>query len=95
MPRAGPGARSAALRTALTDRPMAQAAARPEHLDLAPVARVAGTIALPGSKSISNRTLLLAALAEGATGIAGLLDSDTARVYRVDRSTGMCEPIFR
>lgn len=51
-------------------------AARPDHLDLAPIARVAGTIALPGSKSISNRTLLLAALADGETDIAGLLDSD-------------------
>ncbi len=67
MPRAGPGARGAARRTAPTDRPMAQAAARPDHLDLAPVARVAGAVALPGSKSISNRTLLLAALAAGAT----------------------------
>ncbi|HWD16677.1 MAG TPA: 3-phosphoshikimate 1-carboxyvinyltransferase, partial [Casimicrobiaceae bacterium] len=40
-----------------------------------------GTIALPGSKSISNRTLLLAALAEGRTVLDGLLVADdTARM---------------
>src|SRR5207244_3164691 len=47
-----------------------------EYLDLAPVARMAGTVRLPGSKSISNRTLLLAALARGTTEVAGLLDAD-------------------
>jgi len=45
-------------------------------LDLAPVARAEGTVDLPGSKSISNRTLLLAALAEGDTRLSGLLDAD-------------------
>lgn len=45
-------------------------------LDLAPVARVEGVVALPGSKSISNRTLLLAALATGDTRVLGLLDAD-------------------
>jgi 3-phosphoshikimate 1-carboxyvinyltransferase len=69
---------------------MAQASARPDHLDLAPIARVAGTIALPGSKSISNRTLLLAALADGATDIVGLLDSDdTARMLEALRTLGI------
>lgn len=47
-----------------------------EYLDLAPIPRVGGTVKLPGSKSISNRTLLLAALAEGKTEVKGLLDSD-------------------
>lgn len=37
---------------------------------------VRGTVRLPGSKSISNRTLLLAALAEGTTEVRGLLESD-------------------
>jgi 3-phosphoshikimate 1-carboxyvinyltransferase len=52
----------------------------PNYLDLphADVAR--GVVALPGSKSISNRVLLLAALAEGTTEISGLLDSDDTRV---------------
>lgn len=47
-----------------------------EFLDLAPMTRVAGSVLLPGSKSISNRTLLLAALAEGTTEVKALLDSD-------------------
>ena len=47
-----------------------------DFLDLAPIPRVAGTVVLPGSKSISNRTLLLAALAEGTTEVKALLDSD-------------------
>jgi len=45
-------------------------------LTLNPIAKVAGEVHLPGSKSISNRVLLLAALAEGTTQITNLLDSD-------------------
>ncbi len=45
-------------------------------LTLEPVAKVEGTVHLPGSKSISNRALLLAALAKGKTRITNLLDSD-------------------
>ncbi|NLP62373.1 3-phosphoshikimate 1-carboxyvinyltransferase [Paraburkholderia sacchari] len=51
-----------------------------EHLDLGPFTRASGTVRLPGSKSISNRVLLLAALAEGETTITNLLDSDDTRV---------------
>lgn len=51
-----------------------------DYLDLPHVAQARGEVALPGSKSISNRVLLLAALAEGVTEIAGLLDSDDTRV---------------
>jgi 3-phosphoshikimate 1-carboxyvinyltransferase len=47
-----------------------------EHLDLAPIRRVAGTVRLPGSKSISNRVLLLAALAQGETVVRDVLESD-------------------
>ena len=47
-----------------------------DYLDLAPIPRVSGTVLLPGSKSISNRTLLLAALAEGVTEVKALLASD-------------------
>lgn len=53
-----------------------------DHLDLAPVKRLAGTVVLPGSKSISNRVLLLAALARGETILEGVLDSDDAEVMR-------------
>ncbi len=52
----------------------------PAHLDLPRVTRASGAVRLPGSKSISNRTLLLAALAEGTTRVRGLLDSDDTRV---------------
>lgn len=51
-----------------------------ELLQLPPLSRAVGTIKLPGSKSISNRMLLLAALAEGHTEIRDLLDSDDTRV---------------
>ncbi|HYD56353.1 MAG TPA: 3-phosphoshikimate 1-carboxyvinyltransferase, partial [Burkholderiales bacterium] len=44
--------------------------------------RAAGAVRLPGSKSISNRVLLLAALAEGDTEVLGLLDADDTRVMR-------------
>jgi 3-phosphoshikimate 1-carboxyvinyltransferase len=51
-----------------------------DHLDLPALTRAAGTVRLPGSKSISNRMLLLSALAEGTTEIHDLLDSDDTRV---------------
>jgi 3-phosphoshikimate 1-carboxyvinyltransferase len=51
-----------------------------DSLTLPALARAAGTVRLPGSKSISNRMLLLAALAEGTTEIRDLLDSDDTRV---------------
>ncbi len=47
-----------------------------EYLDLPPLSSAAGSVLLPGSKSISNRTLLLAALAEGVTEVKALLASD-------------------
>ena len=53
-----------------------------ESLDLAPRPLARGTVQLPGSKSISNRALLLAALAKGRTRLTGLLDSDDTRVMR-------------
>jgi 3-phosphoshikimate 1-carboxyvinyltransferase len=52
----------------------------PHHLDLRPVKHASGIVQLPGSKSISNRTLLLAALAHGTTRILGLLASDDTHV---------------
>jgi 3-phosphoshikimate 1-carboxyvinyltransferase len=52
----------------------------PHHIDLQPVMHVEGVVRLPGSKSISNRTLLLAALSEGTTTIHDLLASDDTLV---------------
>jgi len=48
-------------------------------LTLKPIDKIEGEINLPGSKSLSNRALLLAALAEGTTTITNLLDSDDTR----------------
>ena len=45
-------------------------------LDLPPLLSAHGTVRLPGSKSISNRMLLLAALSQGVTEIRDLLHSD-------------------
>ena len=42
--------------------------------------RAAGTVRLPGSKSISNRVLLLSSLSKGSTEVAGLLDADDTQV---------------
>lgn len=50
-----------------------------EKLTLAPISRIEGEINLPGSKSLSNRALLLAALAQGITQVTNLLDSDDIR----------------
>jgi 3-phosphoshikimate 1-carboxyvinyltransferase len=61
-----------------------------EQLTLKPAHQVGGTIRLPGSKSISNRTLLLAALSEGTTEIRDLLASDdTARMLEALETLGL------
>lgn len=49
------------------------------QLTLKPIVKIDGEVNLPGSKSLSNRALLLAALAEGTTEIFNLLDSDDTR----------------
>ncbi len=51
-----------------------------EYLDVGPYRHAAGAVTLPGSKSISNRTLLLAALCKGETVVKGLLKSDDTDV---------------
>ncbi|MFC1237211.1 3-phosphoshikimate 1-carboxyvinyltransferase [Vibrio sp. F74] len=50
-----------------------------ESLTLQPIHQVNGEVNLPGSKSVSNRALLLAALAKGTTCLTNLLDSDDIR----------------
>jgi 3-phosphoshikimate 1-carboxyvinyltransferase len=49
-------------------------------LDIPSLQQAGGTVTLPGSKSISNRVLLLSALCEGSTWVHDLLDSDDTRV---------------
>ena len=51
-----------------------------KSIALGPIRRASGTVRLPGSKSISNRVLLLAALSAGVTHVKGLLDADDTRV---------------
>lgn len=73
-----------------------------EQLVLKPISRVQGEVSIPGSKSLSNRILLLAALAEGTTTISNLLDSDDVRYmlralkalgvqYQLSDSNTVCE----
>ncbi|WP_241607153.1 3-phosphoshikimate 1-carboxyvinyltransferase [Rosenbergiella australiborealis] len=50
-----------------------------QSLTLQPISRIEGTVNLPGSKSVSNRALLLAAMAKGTTRLTNLLDSDDIR----------------
>ena len=51
-----------------------------DFLDLPPIAKVSGTVRLPGSKSITNRVLLLAALAQGTTLVRDPLQADDTSV---------------
>ncbi len=50
-----------------------------DQLVLQPIKSVQGSIQLPGSKSLSNRILLLASMAQGTTDVYNLLDSDDTR----------------
>jgi len=60
-------------------------------LDIPPLHRAAGTVRLPGSKSISNRVLLLAGLSAGTTTVCDLLDSDDTQVMLAALRTLGCQ----
>jgi len=60
-------------------------------LDLPPLLKAGGTVRLPGSKSISNRVLLLAGLSSGTTVVHDLLDSDDTRVMLASLRELGCE----
>lgn len=61
-----------------------------EQLELAHIAGVAGTVKLPGSKSLSNRALLLAALSSGTTQLHNVLRSDdTERMLEALQQLGV------
>lgn len=73
-----------------------------KQLHLEPISHVQGTVNIPGSKSISNRALLLATLARGTTKLTNLLDSDDIRHmlaslkqlgvnYRLSDNNTVCE----
>ncbi|KAJ8601212.1 hypothetical protein CTAYLR_003277 [Chrysophaeum taylorii] len=61
---------------AATGRPRASFSATVESIDIAPIPLATGVVRLPGSKSLSNRALLIAALCEGETLVENLLASD-------------------
>jgi 3-phosphoshikimate 1-carboxyvinyltransferase len=64
--------------------------AHTDFIDLPPLLSAHGTLQLPGSKSISNRVLLLAALAHGTTEVRDLLQSDdTERMLDALRTLGV------
>ena len=66
-----------------------------EQLTLQPIRSVGGQIQLPGSKSLSNRVLLLSALAQGDTEVSNLLDSDDTRhMIAALRSLGASLQLF-
>lgn len=52
------------------------------NIEIGPFKRAQGSIILPGSKSISNRALLLASLSSGTTTLKNLLDADDTQVMR-------------
>ena len=61
-----------------------------EQLKLNPVGAIKGEISLPGSKSLTNRALLLSALAEGQTRLENPLSSDdTLRMMQALRQLGI------
>lgn len=75
-----------------------------KQLRIEPINRVQGEVNIPGSKSISNRALLLATLASGTTRLTNLLDSDDIRYmlaslkqlgvsYRLSEDKTVCEVI--
>ena len=52
----------------------------PDSLSLTPCGPIRGSIRPPGSKSITNRALVCAALAEGTSTLSGALDSEDTQV---------------
>jgi 3-phosphoshikimate 1-carboxyvinyltransferase len=62
-------------------------------LDVPPLKTADGTVRLPGSKSISNRVLLLAGLSQGVTVVHDLLDSDDTQVMLTALRTLGCEVV--
>ena len=78
------------VRFAAAPTPRYDGAMLPDRLTLLPIARFQGTLELPGSKSLSNRILLLSALAEGETEVTRVLDSeDTAAMLGALRALGV------
>lgn len=65
-----------------------------DTLTVTPIKSLDGTVTLPGSKSLSNRCLLLAALSEGSTRVDNLLESDDIR-YMLEALDQLKVPVER
>jgi len=86
---------SAAARTTTTTTTLSAAAevdTDTNTLTLSPIKSLDGVVTLPGSKSLSNRCLLLAALSEGNTRVENLLESDDIR-YMLEALDTMKVPV--
>lgn len=68
--------------------------AEKNQLTVTPIATLEGTVTLPGSKSLSNRCLLLAALSSGNTRVENLLESDDIR-YMLEALDTLKVPVER
>ncbi|KAL9185535.1 hypothetical protein ACHAXT_003312 [Thalassiosira profunda] len=64
------------------------------QLTVTPIKSLDGTVTLPGSKSLSNRCLLLAALSDGSTKVENLLESDDIR-YMLEALDTLKVPVER
>jgi len=64
------------------------------QLTVTPIKSLDGTVTLPGSKSLSNRCLLLAALSDGNTRVENLLESDDIR-YMLEALDTLQVPVER
>lgn len=73
---------------------MSASAATAETYTVTPIKSLDGTVTLPGSKSLSNRCLLLAALSDGNTKVDNLLESDDIR-YMLEALDQMKVPVER
>jgi 3-phosphoshikimate 1-carboxyvinyltransferase len=73
---------------------MSATAEKVETLTVTPIKSLDGTVTLPGSKSLSNRCLLLAALSEGNTKVNNLLESDDIR-FMLEALDQMKVPVVR
>lgn len=77
-----------------SDLHMSAGAATAETYTVTPIKSLNGIVTLPGSKSLSNRCLLLAALSEGSTKVDNLLESDDIR-YMLEALDQMKVPVDR
>ena len=73
---------------------MASSTATAETYTVTPIKSLDGTVTLPGSKSLSNRCLLLAALSDGNTKVDNLLESDDIR-YMLEALDKLEVPVER